>query len=37
MRWASVSGCIADTIELLHCGLADRAKERPGQRSIPRA
>jgi len=34
MRCASVSGCVPGTIKLLHCGLADRAKERPGQRSI---
>ena len=34
MRCASVAGCVPGTIKLLHCGLADRAKERPGQRSI---
>jgi hypothetical protein len=34
VRCASVSGCIPSTIKLLHCGLADRAKEGSGQRSI---
>jgi hypothetical protein len=31
VRCASVSGCVPGTIELLHCGFADRAKEGPGQ------
>ena len=35
MRCASVAGCVPSTIKLLHCGLADRAKDGPGQRSIP--
>jgi hypothetical protein len=34
MRYASVAGCVPGTIKLLHCGLTDRAKEGPGQRSI---
>jgi hypothetical protein len=34
VRCASVSGRIPGTIKLLHCGLADRAKEGSGQRSI---
>jgi hypothetical protein len=35
MRWASVADCVSGTIKLLRCGgLADRAKEGPGQRSI---
>src|SRR5262249_21282209 len=34
MRCASVANCVPGTIKLLHCGgLADWAKERPGQRS----
>jgi len=35
MGCATVAGCIPGTIKLLHCGLANRAKQRPGQRSIP--
>ena len=34
MVCASVAGCVPGTIKLLHCGLADWAKEGPGQRSI---
>jgi len=34
MRCASVADCVPGTIKILHCGgLADWAKERPGQRS----
>jgi len=34
MRCAIERGCVPGTIKLLHCGgLADWAKERPGQRS----
>jgi hypothetical protein len=33
MGCATVAGCIPGTIKLLHCGLADWAKEGPGQRS----
>jgi hypothetical protein len=35
MRFAIEAGCVPGTIKLLHCGLADRAKEGPGQRSNP--
>src|SRR5215471_1857836 len=36
VRCTSVADCVPSTIKLLlHRGLADRAKERPGQRSIP--
>ena len=34
MRFAIEPSCIPSTIKLMHCGLADRAKEGPGQRSI---
>src|SRR5215472_15692675 len=36
VRCTSVADCVPSTIKLLlHRGLADWAKERPGQRSIP--
>ena len=34
VRFAIEPSCIPSTIKRMHCGLADRAKEGPGQRSI---
>ena len=34
MRFTIEPVCVPGTIKLMHCGLADRAKEGPGQRSI---